>query len=79
MVLFGGLSYSLAPKVLASKTLSKWAQPLALWFAERSGYKKYGLKYDDLCTCFFLVNLNPIHLAFVFSDGRDRQRSAGMI
>ncbi|KAF5369454.1 hypothetical protein D9758_002717 [Tetrapyrgos nigripes] len=48
MVFFGPLQYSLAPKILASKSMMKWAQPLALWFSKQSGYKKYGLKYDDL-------------------------------
>ncbi|THU87041.1 14 kDa subunit of cytochrome bd ubiquinol oxidase [Dendrothele bispora CBS 962.96] len=48
MPLFGPLSFSFAPQVLASKTLSRWVKPFAAWYAEQSGYRKYGLKYDDL-------------------------------
>ncbi|KAF9066892.1 cytochrome b-c1 complex subunit 7 [Rhodocollybia butyracea] len=42
------LGPSLASKVLASKTLSSWIVPVAQWYANVSGYRKYGLRYDDL-------------------------------
>ncbi|KAL0572631.1 Cytochrome b-c1 complex subunit 7, mitochondrial [Marasmius crinis-equi] len=42
------LSYSFAGKVLASKTLTKWFMPFSHWYANLAGYRKYGLKYDDL-------------------------------
>jgi ubiquinol-cytochrome c reductase subunit 7 len=42
------LGPSLAPKVLASKSLSSWVTPLATWYANLAGYRKYGFKYDDL-------------------------------
>ncbi|KAF9264890.1 14 kDa subunit of cytochrome bd ubiquinol oxidase [Marasmius fiardii PR-910] len=48
MAIFGPLSLSLAPKILASKTLTRWFTPFAHWYANLSGYRKYGLKYDDL-------------------------------
>lgn len=47
---FGPLSVSLAPYVQSSKTLLKWVQPLANWYANASRYRQYGFKYDDLCT-----------------------------
>ena len=47
--MFGPLGFSLAPYVLSSKSLSKWITPIANWYANASGYRKYGFKYDDLC------------------------------
>ncbi|RDB24153.1 Cytochrome b-c1 complex subunit 7 [Hypsizygus marmoreus] len=44
----GPLSISLAPYVKASRTLSTWIKPIANWYANASGYRKYGFKYDDL-------------------------------
>ncbi|KAF5357807.1 hypothetical protein D9756_001869 [Leucocoprinus leucothites] len=46
--MFGPLGISLAPYVRSSKTLSKWIKPIATWYADASGYRKYGFKYDDL-------------------------------
>jgi len=46
--MFGPLGFSLAPYVNSSRTLSKWITPLANWYANASGYRKYGFKYDDL-------------------------------
>jgi len=28
--------------------LSKWFNPVAKWYANAAGYRKYGFKYDDL-------------------------------
>ncbi|KAF5376552.1 hypothetical protein D9757_008296 [Collybiopsis confluens] len=39
---------TLAPKVLASKSLAAWIAPVAHWYTNLAGYRKYGLKYDDL-------------------------------
>jgi len=47
-MLFGPLGPSLAPYVRSSRTLSKWLQPLANWYANLSGYRRVGLVYDDL-------------------------------
>ncbi|EDR11274.1 uncharacterized protein LACBIDRAFT_293408 [Laccaria bicolor S238N-H82] len=47
-MLFGPLSTSLAPQVKSSRTLLKWITPIANWYANASGYRKYGFKYDDL-------------------------------
>ncbi|TFK42917.1 cytochrome b-c1 complex subunit 7 [Crucibulum laeve] len=52
--MFGPLSYSWAPYVKSSRTLYKWVKPVADWYANASGYRKYGFKYDDL-----LVEENP--------------------
>lgn len=48
--MFGPVGLSLAPYVRSSRTLSKWLTPVATWYANASGYRKYGFKYDDLCT-----------------------------
>ncbi|KAG5353345.1 Cytochrome b-c1 complex subunit 7 [Termitomyces sp. T112] len=47
-MLFGPLSLSLAPYVKSSKTLTRWLKPVANWYADACGYRKYGFKYDDL-------------------------------
>ncbi|KDR73468.1 hypothetical protein GALMADRAFT_251143 [Galerina marginata CBS 339.88] len=52
--MFGPLSLSLAPYVRSSRTLTKWVTPIANWYANAMGYRKYGFKYDDL-----LVEENP--------------------
>ncbi|KJA27449.1 hypothetical protein HYPSUDRAFT_131295 [Hypholoma sublateritium FD-334 SS-4] len=46
--MFGPVGLSLAPYVRSSRTLSKWIAPVATWYANASGYRKYGFKYDDL-------------------------------
>lgn len=48
-LMFGPLGFSLAPYVNSSRTLSRWISPIANWYANASGYRKYGFKYDDLC------------------------------
>lgn len=50
----GPLGYSFAPAVRRSRTLYKWIKPLADWYANVAGYRKMGLKYDDL-----LIEENP--------------------
>ncbi|KAJ3513227.1 hypothetical protein NLJ89_g3063 [Agrocybe chaxingu] len=52
--MFGPLGLSLAPYVQSSRTLSKWITPIANWYVNASGYRKYGFKYDDI-----LVEENP--------------------
>ena len=54
-MLFGPLSTSLAPQVKSSRTLLKWITPIANWYANASGYRKYGFKYDDLRPFFSRV------------------------
>ncbi|KAG5639587.1 hypothetical protein H0H81_010789 [Sphagnurus paluster] len=44
----GPLSVSLASYVQSSRTLSRWIKPIANWYANASGYRQYGFKYDDL-------------------------------
>jgi hypothetical protein len=48
MTIFGPLSLSFAPYVKSSRTLSKWVTPIAQWYVNVSGYRKMGLRYDDL-------------------------------
>ncbi|OAA33451.1 ubiquinol-cytochrome C reductase-like protein [Moelleriella libera RCEF 2490] len=40
--------YSLAPFVLRRPWLAKMVLPAANWYANAAGYKKLGLRYDDL-------------------------------
>jgi len=42
------LGPSLASYVRSSRTLKKWAQPIAAWYTDLMGYRKLGLKADDL-------------------------------
>ncbi|KAF7777501.1 hypothetical protein Agabi119p4_3573 [Agaricus bisporus var. burnettii] len=46
--MFGPMGVSLAPYIRSSKTLMNWVKPLANWYANVAGYRKYGFKYDDL-------------------------------
>lgn len=48
--MFGPLGATLAPYVQSSRTLTRWITPVAHWYANASGWRKYGYKYDDLCT-----------------------------
>ncbi|KAF8638494.1 hypothetical protein AX16_010477 [Volvariella volvacea WC 439] len=47
-MLFGPLGLSFAPYIERSRTLYKYVKPIANWYANASGYRKYGFKYDDL-------------------------------
>lgn len=50
VTMFGPLGPSFGPQILASRRLSKWIKPIAHWYANVSGYRKMGLRYDDLST-----------------------------
>merc|ERR1711900_77685 len=39
---------SLAPYVLRRPWLKRWMMPLANWYADASGYRRLGLRADDL-------------------------------
>ncbi|KAG6001951.1 Cytochrome b-c1 complex subunit 7 [Claviceps maximensis] len=41
-------AYSLAPFILRRPWLAKMLMPAANWYANAAGYKKLGLRYDDL-------------------------------
>ncbi|KAM4057744.1 ubiquinol-cytochrome C reductase complex 14kD subunit [Hirsutella rhossiliensis] len=41
-------AYSLAPFVLRRPWLTKMLMPMADWYANAAGYRKLGLRYDDL-------------------------------
>lgn len=49
--MFNALGPSLAPQIRSSKTLSRWIKPFASWYVDLAGYRKVGLKYDDLGMC----------------------------
>ncbi|KAG1756259.1 cytochrome b-c1 complex subunit 7 [Suillus paluster] len=42
------LGPSLAPYIRSSRSLKKYVAPVAHWYADLMGYRKMGLKYDDL-------------------------------
>ena len=46
--MFGPLGPSLAPYINSSRSLQRWVKPIATWYADSMGYRKYGFKYDDL-------------------------------
>jgi len=65
MPFFGPLGPSLAGYVRSSKTLSRWLKPVSIWYANLAGYRRIGLKYDDLCTS------NPPSCSFIpYAMGR---------
>ena len=50
MTVLGPLGPSLAPAIRQSRGLYAMLKPVADWYANVSGYRKVGLKYDDLRT-----------------------------
>ena len=48
MTIFGPLGLSLAPAIRRNSGIYAWVKPVADWYANVSGYRKVGLKYDDL-------------------------------
>ncbi|KLO18555.1 cytochrome bd ubiquinol oxidase [Schizopora paradoxa] len=46
--MFGPLSFSLAPQVAKSRSVYNLLKPISDWYAQASGYRQMGLKYDDL-------------------------------
>lgn len=50
MTIFGPLGPSLAPYIRSSKTLTRWFKPISHWYANLAGYRRIGLRYDDLRT-----------------------------
>lgn len=51
MTLFGPLGPSLAPWLRSFKGFRGTLKSHADWYANLAGYRKLGLKYDDLCAC----------------------------
>ena len=51
MTIFGPLGPSLASAVTRNRGVYRAFKPFADWYADLAGYRKYGLKYDDLCAC----------------------------
>lgn len=47
--MFGPLGLSLAPYIKQSRFWSRIITPFAIWYADAAGYRRMGLKYDDLC------------------------------
>lgn len=42
------LGTSFVQQIKSSKPLYRFLKPIASWYANLAGYRKYGLKYDDL-------------------------------
>lgn len=74
--MFGPLSVSFAPYVRSSRTLSKWLTPLSKWYVDRAGWRKYGFKYDDLCT--FNLSVHCARINIVLSTRRDSHSPEGI-
>jgi ubiquinol-cytochrome c reductase subunit 7 len=64
-MVFGPLGPSLAPQIRSSRSLYRWVKPIADWYASVAGYRKVGLKYDDLRTlafiCFLPTRTNRVY------------------
>ena len=63
------LGPSLAPYVRSSRSLKKLVTPVAHWYADLMGYRRMGLKYDDLRASFIFVAVLP--LTFFLSKNRN--------
>ncbi|KAF8514040.1 cytochrome b-c1 complex subunit 7, partial [Gautieria morchelliformis] len=46
--MFGPLGLSLAPYIKQSRFWNRILTPFAKWYADAAGYRRMGLKYDDL-------------------------------
>ncbi|PSR88893.1 hypothetical protein PHLCEN_2v5042 [Hermanssonia centrifuga] len=46
--MFGPLGLSLAPVIKANRGIYRWIKPFANWYVNVAGYRKLGLRYDDL-------------------------------
>jgi len=42
------VGYSLINYINSSRTLASYVKPIANWYANASGYRRMGLKYDDI-------------------------------
>jgi ubiquinol-cytochrome c reductase subunit 7 len=42
------LGTSLVQQIRANKPLYRFLKPIATWYADLAGYRKFGLRYDDL-------------------------------
>ena len=51
MSFLGPLGPSLASNLKRNRGLYRWIKPFADWYAGVAGYRKIGLKYDDLRAC----------------------------
>ncbi|KZP01265.1 ubiquinol-cytochrome c reductase subunit 7 [Calocera viscosa TUFC12733] len=51
----GPLGISFANQIIKNRTLYRWVKPIAVWYADLCGYRKLGLRYDDL-----ICEENPI-------------------
>lgn len=65
MSIFGPLGLSFAPQIKKSRTLYRWFKPLADWYVQAAGYRKMGLKYDDLRMCRRLCHLLKLWLTVI--------------
>ncbi len=50
MTIAGPLGVSVASTIRRNRTLYAWLKPVADWYANAAGHRKFGLKYDDLRT-----------------------------
>jgi hypothetical protein len=60
--MFGPLGPSFASQIRSSKSLYAWLKPVATWYTNVAGYRKVGLKYDDLRACLSGPNLRSLGL-----------------
>ena len=75
--MFGPLGISIAPYVRSSRSLYKWVKPIASWYANLAGYRKMGLRYDDLRTIFQSLAPLPASLTVCTQLLKNAQMSNG--
>ncbi|KZT57298.1 14 kDa subunit of cytochrome bd ubiquinol oxidase [Calocera cornea HHB12733] len=52
-MLKGPLGFSFAKQIVSNRTLYRWTKPIASWYVDLCGYRKLGLRYDDLSASSF--------------------------
>jgi len=68
------LGPSLAPYVRSSRSLKKLVTPVAHWYADLMGYRRMGLKYDDLRACCIFVPSSRLTLFLEMEELPEVQR-----
>lgn len=64
----GPLGVSLTPMLKRSPYWTRVLTPIAKWYAEVSGYRRMGLKYDDLCALALTYYFCQVTTGYMDSD-----------
>lgn len=74
--MFGPLGLSLAPYIKQSRFWNRILTPFSKWYADAAGYRRMGLKYDDLCKMIldFFFQFRSLGNCLVLEERPDVQK-----